>query len=122
VLFHNFSLINLVFSLLYSSQEKKFKKTHEFSSLESAYAIFAPFVVNEMCAENGDESAREEDEPAKEDDVLVALVWQPLAQHAPAHAKRRPNHNLCKQNAASRPRQSVNQLTGKTRTQSTYIK
>jgi hypothetical protein len=50
-----------------------------------------------MSAENGDESAGEEDEPAKEDDVLVALVGQPLAQHAPAHAKRRPNHNLCQQ-------------------------
>jgi hypothetical protein len=50
-----------------------------------------------MSTENGDEAAGEEDEPAKENDILVALVGQPLAQHAPAHAKCRPDHNLCKQ-------------------------
>ena len=57
-------------------------------------ACLPAFIVNEMGPEDGDKAAREEDEPAEEDDILMAVVGQPLAQHAPAHTERRPNYNL----------------------------
>jgi hypothetical protein len=40
---------------------------------------FSPFIVYEMSSKDGDESAGEEDEPAEKDDILVAVVRQPLA-------------------------------------------
>jgi len=50
--------------------------------------------MDEMGSKYGYEASREEDEPPKKDDILVAVVRQPLAQHTPAHTKPCANHDF----------------------------